>query len=87
MAGLLLRRVGPVYPQFAKQNHVGGRVLLRAVISTQGKVVSVEPISGPQELVAAAVSAVRQWRYRPYVISGQAAEVDTEIAVNFALPL
>ena len=86
MTGLLIRRVQPEYPAAAKLNRVQGRVVLHAVINTEGRVTEVSLVSGPQELINAAMEAVRQWQYRPYLSQGQPVQVDTQIAVNFELP-
>jgi protein TonB len=83
MRGLLLHKVPPEYPESAKQNDIQGTVLLRAVIDKDGKITDLKPVSGPEELIPATVSAVRQWQYKPYLISGKAAEVETEIEVTF----
>lgn len=86
IAGLLVHRVQPEYPTAAKLNKIQGKVVLRAVINTEGKVTEVSPLSGPQELLSAAVEAVKEWQYRPYMSQGQPVEVETQIVLNFALP-
>lgn len=86
MIGLLAHRVPPAYPTDAKLNKIQGKVVLRVVINKEGKVIEVSPVSGPQELVSAAVDAVKAWQYRPYVSQGQPMEVDTRVVVNFTLP-
>jgi TonB family protein len=83
--GLLIHRVTPAYPPEARQARIQGTVLLRAIISKKGKITDLHVISGPEELVQAATSAVQQWRYRPYLLKGEPVEVDTEIQVNFQL--
>lgn len=83
--GLLLHRVQPVYPDDARQNHIQGTVLLRAIIDKSGRISKVEPISGPKELTAAAIGAVEQWRYRPCMLRGAPVDVQTEITVKFEL--
>ena len=83
--GLLLHKVQPIYPYEAMRNHVEGTVLLRAVIDKDGRISSLEPISGPKELTAAAIGAVEQWRYRPYLLQGEPVAVETQITVNFQL--
>ena len=83
--GLLLHKVQPIYPYEAMRNHVEGTVLLRAVIDKNGRISSLEPISGPKELTTAAIGAVEQWRYRPYLLQGEPVEVETQITVNFQL--
>lgn len=83
--GLLLHRVSPVYPEGARRSHIQGKVLLKAVIGTDGNIEDLQVISGPKELVRAAVGAVQQWGYRPYLLMGHPVEVDTTIEVNFTL--
>ncbi len=67
--GLLVHKVTPVYPAVARQDHVQGAVLLRAVIGKDGRIHELTPISGPKELVGAAIGAVQQWRYKPYMLN------------------
>jgi TonB family protein len=83
--GLLIHRVQPIYPASARQSHVQGTVIMRAVISKDGRIEKLNPISGPKELIPAAVGAVQQWRYKPYLRAGQPVEVETQIVVNFQL--
>jgi TonB family protein len=85
MNALLVRRVQPEYPQIAKVMRLSGTVLLRATIGTDGEVHSTQVLSGNPILVDAALRAVRQWRYRPTLLDGEAVEVETEITVNFVL--
>ncbi|HEV2488742.1 MAG TPA: energy transducer TonB [Candidatus Acidoferrales bacterium] len=84
-AGLLIHRVDPPYPQLARIAHISGTVELRAIIGRDGSVRSVEVLSGSPLLVRAAVDAVRQWRYRPTLLDGEAVEVETRITVRFVL--
>jgi protein TonB len=85
MAGQLESKVTPVYPPIAKAAHVGGTVILRAIISKTGTIENLQAISGPDMLKGAALDAVRQWRYKPYLLNGEPTEVDTTITVNFNL--
>jgi TonB family protein len=85
MEALLVNRVKPEYPSIAKTIGLSGTVLLRAVIGTDGEVHSLEVLSGNPILAQAAYAAVRQWRYRPTQLDGQAVEVETQITVNFVL--
>jgi len=64
---------------------VGGTVVLHAIISQQGTITSLQAISGPDMLKGAALDAVRQWKYKPYLLNGDPTEVDTTITVNFNL--
>ena len=84
-SGLLLHRVNPVYPDGARRGHIQGKVLLQALIGKDGNIKDLQVISGPKELTQAAVGAVQQWRYRPYLLMGQPVEIDTIIEVNFVL--
>ena len=83
--GLLVYKVQPVYPPEARQAHIQGTVVLRARISKEGRIADLQLISGPKQLAPAAIGAVQQWRYRPYLLLGNPVEVDTEIVVNFQL--
>jgi TonB family protein len=83
--GWLTHKVQPVYPEAARQNRIQGTVLLRAIIGKDGRISELTPISGPKELISAAIGAVQQWRYKPYVLNGDAVEVKTQITVNFQL--
>jgi periplasmic protein TonB len=60
-------------------------VVLHAIISKQGTITQLNAISGPDMLKGAATDAVRQWRYKPYLLNGEPTEVDTTITVNFNL--
>jgi TonB family protein len=83
--GMLVHAVAPVYPERARADRVQGRVILQAVIGRDGLIHDLKVVSGPTELAKAAIGAVQQWRYRPYVLKGEPVEVETEIQVNFAL--
>ena len=85
MEGNLIYRVQPVYPPLARQAHIQGTVLLRAVISREGTIENLQVVSGPAMLVPSAIDAVRQWRYRPYFLNDQAVEVETQVTVIFVL--
>ena len=83
--GLLLHRVEPPYPTLARQARMQGEVILSAVISATGEIENLELVSGHPMLVPAAIAAVRQWRYKPYLLNGQPVEVETTITVIFQL--
>jgi protein TonB len=85
MAGQLVNKVQPMYPPIAKAAHVGGTVVLHALISKTGAIENLTAVSGPDMLKSAAIDAVRQWRYKPYLLNGDPTEVDTTITVNFNL--
>jgi periplasmic protein TonB len=81
--GRLINRVEPIYPKPAALAGVQGEVKLHAIVSRNGKIISLNVISGHPLLVQAALDAVSQWRYRPYYLNGEAVEVETFITVNF----
>ena len=85
MAANLISKVNPVYPPEAKQAGTQGTVRLAVDISAEGKVESVNALSGPDVLVQAAVEAVRQWIYKPTLLNGQPVGVLTTVDVNFTL--
>ena len=84
-AGMLIQEVRPAYPPMAKMARVQGTVVLAAVISKQGTIEGLKVISGHPMLIQSAVDAVQQWRYKPYMLSGEPVEVDTQISVVFTL--
>lgn len=83
--GLLIHRVEPPYPALARQARVQGEVILKAVINTNGQIQDLQLVSGHPMLVPSAIEAVRQWRYKPYLLNGQPVEVETTITVIFQL--
>lgn len=85
LQGSLIRRVEPVYPPLARSARIQGAVVLAAIISKAGSIEHLQVLSGHPMLVKAAVDAVSQWRYRPYVLNGEVIEVETQITVNFKL--
>lgn len=82
--GMLVHRVTPQYPTQARQQGIQGTVVLQAVIGKDGGVKSVKAVSGNSMLRQAAVDAVKQWKYKPYSVDGEAVEADTEINVKFS---
>jgi periplasmic protein TonB len=84
-SGLLVRKVNPVYPPLARQARISGTVVLRAVISKDGSIENLSLVSGHPMLAPAAIDAVKQWKYKPYLLNGEPVEVDTEVQVNFTL--
>ncbi len=83
--GLLIRKVQPNYPPLARQARIQGTVLLAAEISKDGNIENLRLISGHPMLAPAAIEAVKQWRYKPYILNGEPVEVETQITVNFTL--
>ena len=81
----LIHDVPPQYPPEAGRARIEGTVVLMAVIGTDGTVKDVRIESGLPILAQAAIDAVKQWRYKPYVIDGEPVEVDSRITINFNL--
>lgn len=85
LEGSLIRRVDPIYPALARSARIQGPIVLLATISISGSIENLRAISGHPLLVGAAIDAVKQWRYRPYILNGEPIELETEITVNFVL--
>ncbi len=83
--GLLIHRQEPVYPTLARAARIQGEVVLSAVIDATGQIQNLQLVSGHPMLVPAAIAAVKQWRYKPYLLNGQPVEVETTITVIFTL--
>jgi len=81
----LTHKVLPEYPHEAKENRIQGEVRLQVIIDRQGRVRDVKTVAGHPYLVPAATDAVKQWRYKPYLLNGEAVEVETIVTVNFNL--
>ena len=85
MEGNLICRVEPRYPPLAIQARIQGDVVLQAMISRSGTIENLQLVSGHPMLVRAAMEAVRQWRYRPYILNDETIEVETQVTVKFVL--
>ncbi len=85
VSGLLLRKVQPNYPPLARQARIQGVVVLQAQISKEGAIENLQLISGHPMLAPAAIEAVKQWKYKPYLLNGEPVEVETQVQVNFTL--
>jgi len=83
--GFLVRKVNPTYPPLARQARIQGVVILQAVISKDGNIENLQLISGHPMLAPAAIEAVKQWKYKPYLLNGEPVEVETQVQVNFTL--
>jgi protein TonB len=81
----LIHDVPPQYPPEAGRARLEGAVVLMAVIGQDGSVKDVRVESGLPILAQAAIDAVKQWRYKPYLIDGAPVEVDSRITINFTL--
>jgi TonB family protein len=79
----LLHKVEPEYPEEAKTAHVEGNVILQGIINKEGDVAELRLVSGQPLLANAAMDAVKQWQYKPYLLNGDPIEVETTIIVRF----
>jgi len=83
-AGKIKSKIPPRYPDYARATQQSGTVVLSAMITKQGTIKNVVPLASPNiTFTQAAVDAVKQWTYEPYLLNGQPTEVDTVINVNF----
>jgi periplasmic protein TonB len=86
IAGNIINRVQPQYPPIAKIAHATGTVVLRAIISKNGTIEHLDVSSSTNHMFDNnALDAVKQWRYKPYILNGEPTDVDTTITVNFTL--
>ena len=83
--GMLIQKTVPVYPAIARATRTQGTVVLQATISRNGTIENLRVASGPALLQQAALDAVRSWRYRPYLLSGEPVEVETTVNVVFKM--
>ncbi len=83
--GLLMQKTAPIYPPIARTARVQGTVVIQANISKTGSIENPRVVSGPVMLRQSALDAVKTWRFRPYMLSGEPVDVETTINVNFAL--
>ena len=86
IAGRILKKPDPIYPESARQRHVQGTVVLHGIIGKEGTIRDLELVSTPDDTLAeSAMDAVRKWTYQPYLMDGKPTAVDTSITVNYAL--
>lgn len=83
--GLLITKVQPQYPDDAKQARIQGQVILKALIDKNGDVEELTLVSGHPMLAPAAIEAVKQWKYKPYLLNDQPVKVETLVTVSFQL--
>lgn len=83
--GMLINKVNPEYPKLAKAARISGIVILKARITKTGEVSDLQAECGPEILQEASLKAVREWKYRPYLLRGEPVEVLTTIKVVFTL--
>ena len=79
--GKLIHKVAPKYPRKARRHGIQGTVVMCANIGKDGRINDLRAVSGPEELVPAALEAVKKWRYQPFELKGEVVEVETDIRV------
>lgn len=84
--GLVVKRIQPSYPDAALRLHLEGTVQLMATVAKNGNITAVKTLSGEPLLAQAATVAVKQWKYKPYLLDGQPVEIQTQVTINFKLP-
>jgi len=84
--GLLIKKVTPVYPADALRVRIEGTVQLLATVSKTGDVTDLKVLSGDPQFTPAAIAAVKRWKYKPYLLSDEPVDIQTEITINFTLP-
>lgn len=84
--GYLVQKVEPAYPQMAKIAHVEGDVVLKAYISKAGIIENLQAVSGHPILIQSAMDAVKQWKYKPFLLNGEPVAVETTVTVKYRLP-
>jgi protein TonB len=82
---MLIHKVNPEYPGIAKAARISGIVTVKAKISTAGEISDLHVECGPEILREPSLKAIREWKYRPYLLRGEPVEVQTTIKVTFAL--
>ena len=83
--GLLIYRIEPTYPLIAQQARIQGVVVLTAIIGKDGSVQRLQLVNGNPLLAPAAIEAVKKWRYKPFLLNGQAVEIETTVTVTFSV--
>lgn len=81
--GLKTHTVDPIYPREARDKGIQGEVILQATIDTKGNIASLTAVKGDPILADASIEAVKQWRYKPFLLNGEPVEVETTIKVVF----
>lgn len=82
---MLIHKFDPEYPAKARKARISGIVILKATISKTGEISDLHAECGPEILQESSLKAVRDWKYRPYLLHGEPVEVQTTIKVTFAL--
>ncbi len=82
----ILEQTKPVYPAEAKAKHIQGKVKIHFRIDKTGTPQEVVAVEGPLALRQASVDAVKQWKFKPYLLNNKPVRVETDVYVNYVLP-
>jgi TonB family protein len=85
LQGNKLSGVPPQYPYEARSNHIQGTVVIQVTVTATGEIGEMRIESGPPPLQRAALDAVKTWRYKPYLLNGEAVQVESQVNVVFSL--
>jgi protein TonB len=80
-----LERINPACPAPADA-HLPGMVVLDVIVSAEGVVKDVRVLSAAKSLEECSMAAVRQWRYKPYLVDGVPREVETMVVMDLHFP-
>lgn len=83
--GNIVHKVPPHYPEAAKEKHITGDVILGVTIDHSGSVSELKVISGDPVLAQAAADAVKEWKYKPYLLNGEPVEIETTVKISFRM--
>jgi TonB family protein len=81
----LVNKIDPQYPQMARIAHIQGDVIISGIINREGNIAEAKALSGHPILVQSALDAVKQWKYKPFLLNGEPVEVKTTITVRFRM--
>jgi len=84
--GWVIHRVEPEYPAQALQQRIDGPVVVQAWVAKDGSVRDLKLVKGYFVLGRAAIDAVKQWRFKPYMQNGKPTEFRTTITLTFRFP-
>jgi TonB family protein len=82
----VVKKVDPIVPPAAVSAKAWGAVIANVIVRADGTVESVDVIDGPPMLRQAAMDALRQWRFTPFVVNGRPARIVSLLEVAFADP-
>jgi len=85
LASRLIHKVEPIYPKEALATNLQGLVIMLATVNERGEVTYVRVDRGHPLLSQSAVDAVRQWRYSPTYLNGEAVSVVATVTVNYII--